>query len=508
MKPRFSACCIVKNEEKNLPKWLSCMARVADEMIVVDTGSTDATVKIAQEAGAKVFNFPWIDDFSAAKNYAIDQAKGEWIFFLDADEYFTEESINRLPEHMQQLNKNKKNGCVICRLINIDADRHNAIIDSMLQVRIFRKAPSIRYKGRVHEQLQNDGGNYLMVFKKEIEILHTGYSSSKNLEKAKRNLELLKKKESDAMSQHDKNMMNCYLMDAYNTAGDYEKSLDYAKKCEESGVILVGMEGHVQQVMIGNLYRLKRPSQEIFAVIASAMEKYPDEPVFYFEKGLLYYEMGEYNEALKVLAEGRRLTELIEKRLEQGQFISENHRRKLPSVYATEGDIYYLKGDINKALLAYKTGLDVFKYDKRLFSGFYRCLAGEDNVTIIQIINSLYDAKEDANFLVNALLSVASKEILAYYLAKADNYDRISAFARMERFDSMAVEAGRVLEWNIMKALAAEKVSKSENDAVLKMILSKKYGRLIHKTDIQNSLGRPREERGLARIMKWNKQHR
>ena len=74
---KISACVIVKNEEKNLPRWLESVKRLAEEIIVVDTGSSDATVSIAEAAGAKVFHFPWIDDFAAAKNFALEQASGD-----------------------------------------------------------------------------------------------------------------------------------------------------------------------------------------------------------------------------------------------------------------------------------------------------------------------------------------------------------------------------------------------------------------------------------------------
>ena len=71
---KISACVITKNEEKNIGKWLQEMSAIADEMIVVDTGSTDNTVNMAKRAGAKVYHFKWINDFAAAKNQAIEQA--------------------------------------------------------------------------------------------------------------------------------------------------------------------------------------------------------------------------------------------------------------------------------------------------------------------------------------------------------------------------------------------------------------------------------------------------
>ena len=69
---------------------------IVSEQIVVDTGSTDRTVEIAEQMGAKVYHFTWIDDFAAAKNFALSKARYEWIAFLDADEYFPMEDAKRL----------------------------------------------------------------------------------------------------------------------------------------------------------------------------------------------------------------------------------------------------------------------------------------------------------------------------------------------------------------------------------------------------------------------------
>jgi glycosyltransferase involved in cell wall biosynthesis len=94
---------IVKNEEKNIERALSWGKGVVWEQIVVDTGSEDRTVELAEAMGAKVFHFPWIDDFSAAKNYAVDQAQGNWIAFLDADEYLTEKDAQKLKKILTKI---------------------------------------------------------------------------------------------------------------------------------------------------------------------------------------------------------------------------------------------------------------------------------------------------------------------------------------------------------------------------------------------------------------------
>ena len=80
------------------------------EQIVVDTGSTDRTVEIAAKMGAKVFRFSWIDDFAAAKNYAIEQAEGDWIALLDADEYMTEQDGEKLVTVLQEADQKGMDG--------------------------------------------------------------------------------------------------------------------------------------------------------------------------------------------------------------------------------------------------------------------------------------------------------------------------------------------------------------------------------------------------------------
>ena len=89
---------IVKNEERSLRKCLQAAAGLVDQMIVVDTGSSDRTKSIAEDMGARIFDFDWVDDFSAARNFALEQSDGDWNLVLDGDEYLKSADRKKLEQ--------------------------------------------------------------------------------------------------------------------------------------------------------------------------------------------------------------------------------------------------------------------------------------------------------------------------------------------------------------------------------------------------------------------------
>lgn len=93
---KLSACLIVKDEEATLARCLNCIKHIADEIVVVDTGSTDKTVKIARRFTQKVYFFEWIDDFSAARNYSLKMASGDYLLWLDADDVITKSNAKKI----------------------------------------------------------------------------------------------------------------------------------------------------------------------------------------------------------------------------------------------------------------------------------------------------------------------------------------------------------------------------------------------------------------------------
>jgi len=179
---------IVKNEEKYLEECLKSVENVVNEIIIVDTGSTDNTLEIAKRYNAKLFFFKWINDFAAARNYALKQCMGKWILYLDADERLNKESINELFEII----KTKNNTAVFCGVISKDGKGSTSNL--MSYVRLFSNNPNIKFTGAVHEQIAPSlklcGYNFIY---SGIKIIHEGYiiSDEELNYKAKRNLDIL-----------------------------------------------------------------------------------------------------------------------------------------------------------------------------------------------------------------------------------------------------------------------------------------------------------------------------
>ncbi len=188
---------IVRNEAATLPRALASVADLVDEIVVVDTGSDDGTRQIAAAARdrhggpAKVCDVRWCDDFSAARNESLRQATGDWVFWLDADDWLDEPNRRALAELLAGLGDEN----IVYQMLHTSpaaADGgHPASVAR--QDRLFRNLPGVGWQGRVHEQvvpsvLRSSG----TVRPTSIAILHSGYEDAAvRQQKLARNLRLL-----------------------------------------------------------------------------------------------------------------------------------------------------------------------------------------------------------------------------------------------------------------------------------------------------------------------------
>ena len=165
---------IVRNESEHLARCLTSAKDHVDEIVVVDTGSEDDTVAIAQRYGATLYHFDWCDDFAAARNFSLDKVTGDWILILDADETLIVET----DAFRQQLSASLPAlmGYALTRTeINLLEDD----ISGGLHIRLFRNDSGLRYVGRYHEQLrQQDGKPLLVNALPGLKLLHYGNSDA------------------------------------------------------------------------------------------------------------------------------------------------------------------------------------------------------------------------------------------------------------------------------------------------------------------------------------------
>jgi glycosyltransferase involved in cell wall biosynthesis len=145
---------IVKNEEDTLERCLFSVGDIVDEIVIVDTGSTDQTKEIAKKFTEKVMNFEWIDDFAAARNFAFSHGTMDYIMWLDADDVLLPEDRQKLLKLKQSLNNSVD---AVSMIYHCDFDEHGNVTLSVRRTRIVKKNRNFQWRGAVHEDLYVDG---------------------------------------------------------------------------------------------------------------------------------------------------------------------------------------------------------------------------------------------------------------------------------------------------------------------------------------------------------------
>lgn len=176
---KLSLCLIVKNEEKNIERCIKSVENIVDEIVILDTGSTDNTLEIAKKYNTRIFHSEWKNDFALARNEAISHATGDWILILDADEELIEGSNDSIRIFMIPTED------PICYTIRIkNYNERKELQHSNFMTRFFKNHPTLRFKGKIHESIYTE--NRVMIADDNLYILHHGYKdASKNVEKFK-----------------------------------------------------------------------------------------------------------------------------------------------------------------------------------------------------------------------------------------------------------------------------------------------------------------------------------
>jgi tetratricopeptide (TPR) repeat protein len=285
---RVSLCMIVKNEEANLPACLASVADLVDEVVVVDTGSSDATREVAATVTARVFEFPWVDDFAAARNESLRHATGDWIFWLDADDRLDEESRHKLRALFAGLKNENVAYVMKCLCASDTPGGADTVVD---HVRLFRNDPLLRWKYRVHEQIlpavRAQGGEVRWA---DVVIRHVGYQDpALRHRKLERDLGLLRREVAD---QPDDPFTLFNLGSVYQELGRTAEALPILQRSLALSHPTDSIVRKLYALIVACHRRLRQPKEALSACRAGR-GIYPDDVELLFQEGLVLRELGD-----------------------------------------------------------------------------------------------------------------------------------------------------------------------------------------------------------------------
>ena len=406
----ISACVIAKNEAAVIGRCINSVKRIADEIILVDTGSTDDTVRIAEGLGARVFFREWDNDFSAAKNHALNQVRGDWVIFLDADEYFVEDSELKLPFYI----KNAKTKAFMCMMRHIDAE--GSVMAQNYSLRVFKNSPDIRYKGIVHERLFDGDSEIKFNLLKDVIIHHTGYTKANLAEKDARNYELIMKMEK---AGHRDQFTSYYLAMHFFQKGDYQKAYHYTNEFKKFARLNLKKDEHIFLfrifiVRLASMIELDNiDTEDTYKEIQNFLWLYPTHPEIKLCEARFYDKLGMYDKAVESYNEAILLNE---------KYDGENQNlfwEQYQTVFIRIGEIYELKGKGSQSFDCY---VKVLKSDKTNLTALARLaelLRYESTAEVTALLDSLYDtaSAEDLKRIVTVLFGVRHKELYLHYFS-------------------------------------------------------------------------------------------
>ncbi|MEZ0370665.1 MAG: glycosyltransferase family 2 protein [Candidatus Sericytochromatia bacterium] len=221
MSPTLSVCMIVRDEADCLDRCLASVSPVASEIVVVDTGSLDATTAIAAAHGARVLDYTWHQDFAAARNFSLEQARGDWILVIDADEWLPPPS----QEQLRQFLDSAPEPAGICLRVDCP-DPKGRITLAYSLLRLIPNLPRFRFRRAFHEYLQDEGKPPLpKIYRADLVLLHSGLQLSVAAAKGKqaRNRELI---ESLRRAEPDNPSWLYYSAQEWRSAGQPARALN------------------------------------------------------------------------------------------------------------------------------------------------------------------------------------------------------------------------------------------------------------------------------------------
>lgn len=295
--PTLSACMIIKNGEEGLKKLLPEIKNSVDEIIVVDTGSTDNSKQVALDNGAKVYDFEWCNDFAKARNISLQKSTSQYNIFLDDDDIIKRIDIFIIKEHLKKM----PNTAVYIRL----KDHINEVeFTESMQLRVFPNDKRLFFKGAIHEQItqsiEEAGIKYSHC---NATVEHFGYKSPEEVfEKLKRNFNALQ----EQIKENPDDFISLLFLGrtalALNQFITAKISIENAIKLIKEGKTKVSNE-HILVCFVTQaiLLDMEEKTVEAYRVLESIKTQFKDNLSFKLTLGEVLFKLKKYDKAYKEL---------------------------------------------------------------------------------------------------------------------------------------------------------------------------------------------------------------
>lgn len=367
IKKAVSLAMIIKDEEEMLEQCLMSIKDIVDEIIIVDTGSKDNSIAIASKFTDKIFNYEWDNNFSNARNYSIEKCTRDWIFFMDADDYFNPRDKNKF---LKLIESSDKEGYFFVTKNYIDLNRKDKY-STNLNIRLIRNKDRYEFVGAIHEQLvekRNKTLDISLFSTVDISIEHKGYLKAvmEKKQKKERNINILE----EELKKDPKNIfMNFNMGNEYLSLENYNKALEYYDISYKNSTEVRGFTHKLLLRMVVCYNELKEFKKAIkFA--EEAIKIFPKFTEVYYMLGTIFEKERKYTLAI----------ESYEKAIDIGESsidIKVINGCGTILAFKALGKIYKNFRDYKKAKINYKKAMEYNKNKLEDYYNFIYCLLKE-----------------------------------------------------------------------------------------------------------------------------------
>lgn len=427
---QLSVCMIVKDEEALLSRCLESVKGIADEIIIVDTGSTDRTKQIAENFGAKIYDYVWSNDFAAARNESLRHAVGKWILVLDADEYLGSNDHSKWIEFLQK-EKPEAHLAYTLPVINFTGEKdYQEEMTTAPVTRLFPNFKGIHFERPIHEQLTRGGKEKLLHKKISLEIYHTGYQLQRVTEKSKheRNMSIFNEmKKANKLSAYDW----FTLGNQYRFGKEEEEALQCYERAAKGATAKEAWYSHCLMGLI-SLYFKNGRLDSSWRWTEKELYKYKNFSEYHTIKGIHFETLGFFDDAIASYLEAINTAEQRAKRNQDIWLVDPMYSFETPVQQLV--DIYFRLNDNQQAIYWLSKLLNKNNRNPKVLLKLAEWLCqNEEPAAIIGFLDKIYDVRNEAecNLLFKISLVLGQAELVNYYekyLTTLDNINILDQF--------------------------------------------------------------------------------